>query len=80
MSLSEEEKKPGCILGLGSWSATGCSGKHAYVDDFVEGWSFIVPVFTSTLDSIDNLPHDNILYAFDEEDGTVVFLKHNNTI
>ena len=29
----------GCRLGLYSWAGTSCSGKHAYVDEFVEGES-----------------------------------------
>ena len=31
-SLSEEEIKSGCRLGLDCWADNGCSGKHAYVD------------------------------------------------
>ena len=38
-SLSEEEMGSGCRLGLYSWAGTSCSGKHAYVDEFVEGES-----------------------------------------
>ena len=32
------------------------------------------------MEYIENLPIAHVLYAFDKEDGTVVFLVHNNTI
>ena len=72
--------KSGCRLGLDYWSETGCSDKHAYVDEFVEGKSVNVTGSTSTLVSIDNIPISDVLYEFDKEDGTVVWLEHNNTI
>ena len=31
--------KSGCRLDLYSWAGTSCSGKNAYVDEFVEGES-----------------------------------------
>ena len=78
--LSAEEMKLGFRLGLDSWADTGCSGKNAYVDEFVEVKSFNVTGFTSILVSIDNLPIAHVLYAFDKENENMVFLKHNNTI
>ena len=54
--------------------------QNYYVDEFFEGKSFNVTWFTSTLVSIDNLPISCVLYTFDKECGTVVVLKHNNTI
>ena len=72
--------KSGFILGLDSWADTGFSGKHAYVDGFVEGNSVNVTGFKSTLGSIDNLPIAHVLYEFDKENGNVVLLEHNNTI
>ena len=63
-----------------SWDDTGCSGKHAYFDGFLEGKSVNVTGFTSTLGSIDNIPIDNVLYEFYKEGGTVVLIEHNNTI
>ena len=67
-------------MGLDSWADTGCLGKHAYVEKFVEFKSVYVIGFTSTLGYIDNLPIAHVLYAFDKGDGTLVFLEHNNTI
>ena len=67
-------------MGLEYWADTGCSGKYAYVNEFVEGKSVNVPGFISTLVSIDNLPIAHVLYSFDKEDGTMVLFEHNNTI
>ena len=60
--LYEEEMKLGCRLGLDSWADTVCSGKHAYVDEFIEGKSVNVTGFTSTLGSIDNLIIYHVLH------------------
>ena len=65
---------------LDSWAETGCSGKHDYTDELVQGKSVNVTGFTYALISIDNLPISHVLYAFYKEDGTVVLLEHNNTI
>ena len=59
--------KLGCRLGLDSWAGTGFSGKHAYVDEIVEGNGVDVTEFASTLGSIDNLTIAHFLYAFDKE-------------
>ena len=65
---------------MDSWSDTGCSGKHAYVDEFVDGNSVNVTGLTSTLGSIYNLPISRLLCAFDKNYVTIVLLEHNNTI
>ena len=67
-------------MGLDSWDGTGCSGKHAYVDEFIGGNSVNVTGFISTLASIDNLPIAHVLYAFGKYYGTVVLLEQNNTV
>ena len=72
--------RSGCRLGLEYWSETSCSGKHDYVDELVEGNSVNITGFTSTLESIDNILIAHVLYEFNKEDGTVVFIEHNNTI
>ena len=58
--------KSGCRLRLYYWAEIGCSVKHAYVDEFVEGKILNVNGFTSTLGSIDNLPIAYVLYSFDK--------------
>ena len=70
----------GCRLGPDSWTETGFSGKHAYVEDFFEGKCVNVTGLTSNLGSIDNLPITYVLYAFDKDDETMVLLEKNNTI
>ena len=67
-------------MGLDSWADTGCSDKHAYVDECFEYKTVNVTGFTSTLISIDRFTITNVLYAFDKEYGTVVLFEHNNTI
>ena len=66
-------------MSLDSLVDTGCSVKHAYVDEFVEGKIVNVTGFRYTLVSIDKLPIAHILYTFDKEDETMVLLEHNNT-
>ena len=67
-------------MGLNYLAYTGWSDKHYYVDEFVEGNSVHVTVFTYTLISIDNLTIAHVLYEFDKGDENVVLLVHNNNI
>ena len=69
-----------CRLVLDSWDKTGCSGNYAHVDEFVEGKSVNLTVFTSNLVSIDKITISHVLYKFDKKDETVVFIEQNNTI
>ena len=78
--LSKEELRNGCKLGLDTWADTGCSGKHAYVEEFLIGKTVTAMGFSSSLGKLDNLPYANVLYAYDHEDGSVLILEHNNTI
>ena len=68
------------ILGLYYWAYTSCSGKKSYVDEFVEGKSVNLTVFTSNLVSIDKITISHVLYKFDKKDETVVFIEQNNKI
>ena len=72
--------KSAFILGLDYQAENSFSCKHAYVDEFFYGNIFNVTEFTCSFVSIDNQPIPHVLYAFDKEDVTVVFLEHNNTI
>ena len=78
--LSKEELRLGCKLGLDSWADKGCSGRHAYVEEFVIGKTVTATGFSSALGKLDNLPYAHVLYAYDHEEGQVVLLEHNNTI
>ena len=78
--LSNEELRNGCKLGLDTWADTGCSGKHAYVEEFLIGKTVTAMGFSSSLGKLDNLPYAHVLYAYDHEDGSVLILEHNNTI
>ena len=78
--LSAEELRLGCKLGLDSWADTGCSGRHAYVEEFVIGKTVTAIGFSSALGKLDNLLYAHVLYAYDHEDGWILLLEHNNTI
>lgn len=78
--LSYTEAQFGTKLGLDTWADTGCSGKHAFVEEFIEGRTVTATGFTSSLGSMRGLPLANVLYAYDSEDGEVLILEHNNTI
>ena len=79
-TLSPTQLKEGCRLGWDTWADTSCSGKHAYVDSFVEGKNVTATGFSPSLGSVKNLPVANVLYAYDTKFGTTLLLEHNNTI
>ena len=78
--LTEEEHVGGCKLGIDSYADTSCTGKHCYVEEFVEGKTVTASGFTSSLGSIANLPIANVVYAYDSADGTTLLLECNNSI
>ena len=78
--LSDEDHNEGCKLGIDTWADTCCAGKHAYVEEFVEGKTVTATGFTSSLGSVTNLPVANIVDAYDATDGTVILLECNNSI
>ena len=79
-TLSDAEHNDGCKLGIDTWADTCCAGKHAFVEEFVEGKTVTATGFTSSLGSVKNLPIANVLYAYDATDGTVILLECNNSI
>ena len=54
--LSKEELRLGCELGLDNWADTGCTGKHAHVEEFVLDKKVAANGFSSSLGKLDNLP------------------------
>ena len=78
--LSQEELDQGGRLGIDSWADTGCSGKHAYVEEFVIGRTVTATGFSPSLGKLDNLSYAHVLYAYDHHDGTTSIIEHNNTI
>ena len=78
--LLKKELRLGCKLGLDSWADTGCTGRHAHVEEFVLSKTDIATGFSSSLGRLDNLPFAHVLYAFDHPEGSVILIEHNNTI
>ena len=78
--LTEDEIRNGCRLGFDTWADTSCSGKHAYVEAFVEGKMVTATGFSSTLGQLENLHVAHVVYAHDLNDGRVILLENNNTI
>ena len=78
--LSDLEHNNGCRLGIDTWADTSCAGKHAFVEEFIEGKTVTATGFTSSLGSMANLPIANVVYAYDALDGTVILLECNNSI
>jgi hypothetical protein len=70
--LSDNDILFGCRLGLDTWADTSCSGKHAYVESFIEGKTVNATGFTSSLGTMKDLPIANVLYAYDMNDGTTI--------
>ena len=79
-TLSNEEKLNGCRLGIDTWADTSCSGKHAYVESFIEGKTINASGFTSSLGTMKNLPIANVIYAYDTNEGETLLLENNHTI
>ena len=79
-TLTEQEHKKGTRLGIDSWADSCCSGKHAYVESFIEGKFINATGFSASLGKLENLPIANVLYAYDCDDGSTIILENNNTI
>ena len=78
--LTDDEQLFGCRLGFDTWADTSCSGKHAFVESFVEGRTVNATGFTSSLGTMKDLPIANVLYAYDTNDGNTIILENHNTI
>lgn len=78
--LTQLELNQGTRLGFDSWADTSCSGKHAYVESFVEGKTVNACGFSTTLGTMNNLPIANVVYAYDTVDGRTLLLENYNTI
>ena len=78
--LNTRQHLEGCRLGIDSWADTGCAGKHAFVEEFVEGKTVTATGFTASLGSVSNLPIVNAVYAYDSAEGEVLLLECNNSI
>ena len=78
--LSDNEHVEVCKLGIDSWADTYCAGKHAFVEEFIEGKSVKATGFKSSLLSLSNLPITNVVYAYHAPDGTAIILECNNLI
>ena len=78
--LTHEEYVSGCRLGFDTWADTSCSGRHAYVEAFVEGRMVTATGFSSSLGQLENLHIAHVIYAYDMPNGQVILLENNNTI
>ena len=67
-------------MGLDTWADTGYSGKHAYVKEIIVGKTVTAMGFSPSLGKLENLTYAHVLYAYDQEDGSVLKLEHNYTI
>ena len=78
--LTQQEHSFGCKLGIDSWADTCCAGKHAFVEEFVEGKIVNATGFTPSLGTLNGLPIAHVVYAHDTLDGSVLLLECNNSI
>ena len=78
--LSDTEHVELCKLGIDSLSDTCCAGKHAFFEEFIEGKTVTDTGFTSSLESVSNIPISNVVYAYDAPDVTVLVLEYTNLI
>ena len=78
--MKKTEIEDGFRLGIDSWSDTSCSGKHYYVDEFVEGKTVTAAGLSSSMDYLKHPPTDNFLYKYVTLYVTTILLDNNNTI
>ena len=78
--MSQEEWSQGGRLGIDSWADTGCSGRHAYVEEFVVGKTVSATGFSPSLANLDHLRYTHVLHAYDHQDGSTLIIEHNNNI
>ena len=57
--LSDTQYVEGCKLVIDSWADTCYSGKHAFVEEFIEGKTVTATGFKSFLGSVSNIPIGN---------------------
>ena len=63
--LDKVELQKGTRLGFDTWADTSCSGKHAYVKEFILGRSVTATDFSNSLGTLENLPLAHVMYAYD---------------
>ena len=78
--LNKEELQKGTRLGFDTWADTSCSGKHAYVKEFILGRSVTATGFSNSLGTLENLPLVHVMYAYDTQQGETIILENHNTI
>lgn len=79
-TLTIDEMKNGCRLGIDTWADTSCAGKHAYIEAFIEGRMVTATGFSASLGQLDNLSIVQALYAYDLPNGEVLLLENNQAI
>ena len=80
IKLTKAEMDSGCMLGLDTWADTCCVGKHALINEVIEGKSVTATGFASSLKAIPNLPIVNCSLAYDTNEGRTYILRINNAI
>ena len=79
-SLSEEELRRGCRLGIDSHADMSCVGMHARILERYKGKTCTVYPFNDKMEPITNVDTVNAAYAFDGEDGRVFILELNQAL
>ena len=57
--ITPREESMGCKLGIDSWADTCCAGRHAFVEEFVEGKIVNATGFSPSLGSMQGLPKED---------------------
>ena len=77
-ALSREDIYNGCDLIIDSGADTCCTGKHAWVSDFIQGISVSFRGFSDDLSIEVDLPLANVTYAYDCPFRSEFLLLHIN--
>ena len=73
-SLSDEELREGCHLGMDSHADMSCVGAHAIILETYEGQVCNVMPFNDGYEPMKNVQTVNAAFAYDSEDGRTYIL------
>ena len=76
--LTATEARDGCHLLMDSGSDSFVAGKHAYVDEIIEGFTVSAQSFDDNAPPVNDLKVVNAIYAYDNPNTGLVILLHVN--
>ena len=79
-TLSEQELRDGCRLGIDSHADVSCVGKHAHVFETFSGRTCNVQPFNDSYSPMLDIKTVNAAFAYDSDDGMTYILNVNQAL